>query len=88
MDRFQSELARLIHQGKHAFAPENQSQTCIDEFQIIAKALRDMEGRGYFDEKTFFATSGSTGKNLYAIVRLSGGLSYQGIKALERYELD
>ena len=88
MDRFQSELALLIHQGKNTFVPENQSQTCIDEFQIVAKALRDMDGRGDFDEKTIFVASGNTGKNLYAIVRLRGGLSYQGIKALERYELD
>jgi hypothetical protein len=88
MDRFQSELALQIHQGKHTFAPENPSQTCIDEFQIVAKALRDMDGRGYFDEKTIVVTNGSTGKNLYAMVRLHGGLSYQGIKALERFELD
>ena len=88
MDRFKSELALQIHQGKNAYAPENQLQTCIDEFQIVAKALRDMDGRGYFDEKPIFVTSGSTGKNLYAMVRLRGGLSYQGIKALERFELD
>lgn len=88
MDCFQSGLALIAHQCKHTFAAENQSQTCIDEFQIVAKALRDMDGRGYFDAKTIFVTSGSTGKNLYAMVRLCGGLSYQGIKAVERFELD
>jgi hypothetical protein len=71
------ELLKGISEGKKIFKPEDTSETSMQAFQPIAKALVHANERGYLDKCNIHRES-RTGHSWYDLVSVQGGLSYLG----------
>lgn len=71
------DLLKEISEGKKIFKPEDASETSMEAFQPIAKALVHAKERGYLDKFNIHRES-RTSHGWYDLVSVQGGLTYSG----------
>lgn len=71
------ELLKEISEGKKLFKPEDTSETSMEAFQPIAKALVYANKCGYLDKCNIHRES-RTSHGWYDLILVQGGLSYLG----------